>query len=124
MPEIASKWEVWIADLNPVVGTEQAGTRPCLVVSSDGYNHSAAERVVVLPITDATSKGGKPKRRIAWHVGIPKGEAGCIKDSLILSDQPRTISTQRLRSRKGEVTAASIKSEVEQRLRLLLDHDE
>ncbi|NCR44934.1 MAG: type II toxin-antitoxin system PemK/MazF family toxin, partial [Microcystis aeruginosa SX13-01] len=50
MAEI-TRGEIWLADLNPVRGHEQAGKRPCLVISADLFNQGASGLVVVLPVT-------------------------------------------------------------------------
>ena len=46
-----ARGEIWLADLNPVHGREQAGRRPCLVVSVNPFNQGPAELVIVLPLT-------------------------------------------------------------------------
>ena len=51
MSVLPSRGEIWGADLNPVRGHKQAGVRPCLVVSTDAFNHGPAELVMVAPIT-------------------------------------------------------------------------
>src|SRR5262245_51942581 len=68
--------EVWFADLNPTRGREQAGQRPVLVISDDRFNASAAELVIVLPLT--TRKKGIP-----YHVEISPPEGGMQQASYI-----------------------------------------
>ena len=55
--------EVWLVDLNPTRGREQAGKRPVLVVSTNGFNKSPADLVVIAPITSKD-------KSIPWHVAL------------------------------------------------------
>jgi len=107
-----SRGEVWVASLDPTLGHEQAGTRPVLVVSADPFNRSPAALAIVLPIT-GTDRG------IPAHVKVAPGEGGLAKTSLIMVDQVRTISQQRLGRRLGGVSPATM-ARVEDRLRLVL----
>jgi len=108
-----SRGEIWNADLDPVRGREQAGRRPVLVVSTDGFNHSAAELVVVLPITTKA-------KHIPWHVSAKAGLGGLTRDSYVMCEAVRCISHNRLVKRLGAVPVA-ILSEAEHRLRMLLE---
>lgn len=104
--------EVWIVDLSPVRGREQAGRRPALVVSVDMFNRGPAELVVVLPIT--TKEKGVP-----LHVRIDPPEGGVKETSFIKCEDIRSISTQRLAVRLGIVSARTM-ALVEDRVRVLL----
>jgi mRNA interferase MazF len=68
--------EIWLMDLNPVRGREQAGKRPCLVISVDRFNQSPADLVVILPITSKD-------KQIPWHVKVQPPEGGLTMDSYI-----------------------------------------
>ncbi len=70
-----SRGEIWLADLNPICGHEQAGTRPVLVVSTDLFNHGPAGLVFVLPLT-------RTDRRIPAHIPIAPPEGGVTSRSL------------------------------------------
>jgi mRNA interferase MazF len=105
--------DVWLADLNPTRGKEIRGTRPCLVVSVDMFNHSQAGLVVILPMT--TKDTGIP-----FHVRIDPPEGGATKTAFIKTEQPRCISTNRLESHRGTVKRKTM-NDVEDRLRILLD---
>jgi mRNA interferase MazF len=105
--------EIWMADLDPTRGREQAGRRPVLIVSADTFNSSPAGLVVILPIT---SKSKAIRARIA----IEPGETGLRTTSYILCEQPRTISKDRLIKRLGQASAATI-GDVRIWLRVLLD---
>ena len=104
--------EIWLADLNPIRGHEQAGIRPCLIVSVDLFNQSPAGLVIVLPVT---TKG----KGIRSHVCINPPEAGIKETSYIKCEDIRSISTERLTSRWGVVSPDTM-TEVEDRLRILI----
>jgi mRNA interferase MazF len=107
--------EIWTVSLDPVVGHEQAGRRPALIVSADALNRSPAGLIVVLPITS------KP-RALPSRVRVAPPEGGLAHESWVITEQIRTISTQRLVSRLGTVTAATMER-VATCLRLLLELD-
>ncbi len=104
--------EIWSANLSPVVGHEQDGMRPVLIVSNDTFNASPAERVVVVPIT---SKGGQRPYRVA----VTPPDGGLTMPGWVLCDQIRSISTERLRTCSGAISDAVL-AEVEDQLALLL----
>lgn len=104
--------EVWLANFNPVKGHEQAGKRPCLVISVDLFNQGASGLVVVLPIT-SKDKG------IPFHVKIEPPEGGLKVTSFIKCEDVRSISVERLEQRLGMVSP-NILTEVEDRLRILM----
>ena len=89
--------DVWLADLSPVQGHEQAGRRPALVVSDDLFNRSRAGLVIVLPITSAL-------RPIPSRVEIAPPEGGLKVRSAVLCEGVRSISTERLVRRWGSVS--------------------
>ena len=89
--------EVFYADLSPVVGSEQGGTRPVLIVQNDtGNRHSPT--VIAAAITSQTGKA-----RLPTHINIPGGSVGLSKDSVILLEQIRTIDKKRLREKMGHL---------------------
>ena len=104
--------EVWLLNLNPVPGREQAGSRPAPVISVDQFNHGPAELVVVLPIT-SRYKG------IPLHVGLTPPEGGVKQESYIKCEDVRSVSIERLARRLGRVSAATLMA-VEDRLRVLM----
>lgn len=111
MPD-AKRGEVWLVDLNPTRGHEQSGKRPGLVVSDDLFNSSAAELVMVLPVTTRI-KG------IPYHVEVQPPEGGLRLSSCIKCEDLRSLSTERLVQRLGEVSSETMEA-VEKRLKLLL----
>ena len=97
---IVSRGEVWYADLSPVVGSEQGGCRPILIVQNEiGNRHSPT--TIGVPITSRCTK--KP---LPTHISIV---ADCLaKDSIALCEQVRTIDKSRLRQKMGKVDEAIV----------------
>ncbi len=104
--------EVWDADLDPPRGHEQGGSRPVLIVSVDPLNQGPSGLVIVLPISSKD-------KRVRSHVAVGAGEAGLNVTSFVKCEAIRSISTERLRGRRGAASAQTI-GEVEDRLRILL----
>ena len=87
--------DVYYADLNPVVGSEQGGVRPVVVIQNDmGNRHSPT--VIVAAITSRTGKS-----RLPTHVPVGESVSGLHKDSIVLLEQVRTIDRARLREYMG-----------------------
>jgi mRNA interferase MazF len=89
-----SRGDIWMVNLDPIVGREQAGTRPALIVSVDELNHGSADLVTVLPIT-------KTERDLASRVRVPKDQGGLWETSYIKCEEVRTISKERLLRKMG-----------------------
>ena len=90
--------EVFYADLSPVVGSEQGGIRPVLIVQNEiGNRHSPT--VIAAAIT---SQMGKAK--LPTHIEVAAQCCGLPKDSVILLEQIRTLDKHRLRERAGQIT--------------------
>ena len=86
--------EVFYADLSPVVGSEQGGVRPVLIVQNEiGNRHSPT--VIAAAITS----------RLPTHINIRAEDTGLAKDSVVLLEQIRTLDKHRLRERAGQITA-------------------
>lgn len=107
-----SRGEVWLADLSPTRGHEQAGRRPVLVMSEDLFNRGPAGLVIVLPLTSTI-------RHIPSHVQVGPPEGGLRSQSAILCEAIRSISTKRLVARWGPIRPATL-ARVEYVLRVLL----
>jgi mRNA interferase MazF len=88
--------EIWLADLDPTRGREQAGTRPVLVLSEDIFNASAADLVIAWPITSVL-------RPIPSHLRVDPPEGGLRQPSAIMIEAVRSLSRQRLYTRWGSV---------------------
>ena len=82
--------ELYYANLNPYVGSEQGGTRPVLIISNNTGNEHSTTIIVAL----LTSKMSKAK--IPTHVSISKGEGNIAQNSIIMCEQIRTIDKKRL----------------------------
>ena len=92
--------EIYYADLSPVVGSEQGGMRPVLIVQNDtGNRHSPT--VIAAAIT---SQMGKAK--LPTHIELTSRGWGLSRDSIILLEQIRTIDKSRLRERMGKLPDA------------------
>jgi len=110
---LPSRGEIWLANLNPSRGREQAGFRPCLVISVDRFSHGPAELVIVVPITSRN-------KAIPLHVEIAGKETGLDFTSYIKSEDIRSISRDRLEKKIGKVSEEVIR-EVLDRMEILLD---
>ena len=92
--------DIFYADLSPVVGSEQGGCRPVLIVQNDtGNKHSPT--VIAAAITSQTGKA-----RLPTHISLSGHDVGLTKDSVILLEQIRTIDKRRLREHMGRRVAA------------------
>lgn len=110
------KWVVFLADLNPVIGSEQKGKRPVLVVSDEDFN-CLMPVVTIIPITSQ-----KPRRRVYPNEALlEKGVGGLDATSLALAHQIRTISKERLVTRIGVVDEEAIQGAVIDALKVHLN---
>jgi mRNA interferase MazF len=104
--------EVWQVRLDPVVGHEQAGRWPALVISDDSFNGMVIELCVVIPLSTRL-------RPVPLHVLLRPPEGGCRQPSDIMCEHLRSVSLDRLHSRLGVVSAATL-AEVDLRLKSIL----
>ena len=94
--------EIYYADLSPVVGSEQGGIRPVLIVQNDvGNRHSPT--VIAAAITSQ-----KEKAKLPTHIELNASSCGLSKDSVVLLEQIRTIDKKRLKERMGEIDRSSM----------------
>ena len=94
---MVKRGDIFYADLSPVVGSEQGGVRPVLIVQNDtGNRHSPT--VIAAAITSQTGKA-----RLPTHISLAPASCGLPKESVILLEQVRTLDKQRLRQRMGQV---------------------
>ena len=92
--------EVFYADLSPVVGSEQGGIRPVLIVQNEiGNRHSPT--VIAAAITSR-----REKAKLPTHIDVQAATCGLTKDSIVLLEQIRTLDKKRLRERMGRVDGA------------------
>lgn len=87
--------DIFYADLSPVVGSEQGGIRPVLVIQND-IGNKYSPTIIVAAITSQINKAKLPT-----HVEISAPEYGLPKDSVVLLEQVRTIDKKRLREKIG-----------------------
>ena len=94
--------DIYYADLSPVIGSEQGGIRPVLIVQNDvGNRHSPT--VIAAAIT---SRMGKTK--LPTHIDIYAEQVGLQKDSVVLLEQMRTIDKKRLGEKMGHLDEATM----------------
>ena len=94
--------EIYYADLSPVVGSEQGGIRPVLIVQNDiGNKHSPT--VIAAAITSKKEKSALPT-----HISVQASSCGLAKDSVVLLEQVRTLDKRRLKERMGELDDTSM----------------
>ncbi len=111
---IIKRGDIFYADLRPVVGSEQGGVRPVLIIQNDiGNRHSPT--VICAAITSKMNKAKLPT-----HVEIDAGKYDMIKDSVILLEQLRTIDKKRLKDRVCHLDA-EILMRVDRALAVSLD---
>lgn len=90
---IIRRGDIYYADLRPVVGSEQGGVRPVLIIQNDvGNRHSPT--VICAAITSRMNK-----TKLPTHVELNRGSCDMIRDSVILLEQVRTIDKQRLKEK-------------------------
>jgi mRNA interferase MazF len=94
--------DIWLADLNPIRGSEQAGTRPVLVFQNDVIN-ALTTTVVAIPLTTNLRRAALPS-----CVQVAKGEGGLASDSVVLCHQLRVLDKSRLLRQIGTITPQTI----------------
>ncbi len=94
---MVKRGDIYFADLSPVVGSEQGGMRPVLIVQNDtGNRHSPT--VIAAAITSQTGKA-----RLPTHIRLSSQSTGLNRDSIILLEQIRTLDKSRLRQCMGRL---------------------
>lgn len=96
---IVKRGEIYYADLSPVVGSEQGGIRPVLIVQND-IGNKYSPTVIAAAITSRTTKNDLPT-----HIFVDASTCGLTRDSIVLLEQVRTIDKRRLRERMGALEA-------------------
>ena len=92
--------DIYYADLSPVVGSEQGGLRPVLIIQNDVGNRYSPT-VIAAAITSRLSKA-----RMPTHIDVHADRVGLIKDSVILLEQMRTLDKRRLKEKMGHLDEA------------------
>ena len=94
---VIKRGDIFYADLSPVIGSEQGGIRPVLIVQND-IGNKYSPTVIAAAITSQINKAKLPT-----HIEISAQEYGLLKDSVILLEQIRTIDKKRLREKIGHL---------------------
>ena len=93
--EIVKRGDIYYANLSPVIGSEQGGLRPVLIVQND-IGNKYSPTIIITAITSQINKAKLPT-----HIEIRGGTFGLIKDSVVLLEQIRTIDKKRLKEKIG-----------------------
>ena len=99
---LIKRGDIFYADLSPVVGSEQGGLRPVLIVQNDVGN-KFSPTVIAAAITSQISK-----TKLPTHIGVYADNYGLAKDSVILLEQIRTLDKQRLKEKMGHLDDATM----------------
>ena len=94
---VVKRGDVFYADLSPVVGSEQGGVRPVLIIQNDIGNKDSPT-VIIAAVTSQINKAKLPT-----HIGFSGDEYVVNKDSVILAEQVRTIDKKRLKEKIGHL---------------------
>ena len=108
------QWAVYEANLDPVAGAEQKGTRPVLIVSNEEFNQ-AMPNVTVLPLTSTQ------RRLYPSEIILPEGKAGQPLESIVMAHQIRAISKQRLGRLLGYLGDDQLRHEIHSAIKEHLD---
>ncbi|MCL2234744.1 MAG: type II toxin-antitoxin system PemK/MazF family toxin [Firmicutes bacterium] len=94
---IIKRGEIYYADLSPVVGSEQGGIRPVLIIQND-IGNKYSPTIIACAVTSQLTKAKLPT-----HIEVSAGSFGLVKDSVILLEQIRTLDKRRLKEKVGEI---------------------
>jgi len=111
------QFEIWIADLNPQLGTELVKTRPVLVIQTDFLNKIPHPSTLICPITTNVKKSS-----VILRVHIKKGQANVHQSCDIMIDQMRAIDNKRLTNKIG-LLPEDLSELVKQNIKIVMDID-
>ncbi len=94
---IVKRGDIYYADLSPVIGSEQGGVRPVLIIQND-IGNKYSPTVIATAITSQINKAKMPT-----HIELDANEYGLSKDSVVLAEQIRTIDKKRLKEKIGHL---------------------
>ena len=100
---VVSRGDIWLVELDPVVGSEQAKTRPCVVVQREVAN--TGRTTIIVPACDAAKQTSGIVRPL-----LRKGDGGLAKDSVALCRQVRVVDRLRIRRKLGILAAQALDS--------------
>ena len=104
---MVNKWEIYFCDLNPVIGSEQQGARPVLIISNDAVNHNLPVSTV-LPLSSVKEND----KIYPTEILLPIEITGLMKLSVAMVQQIRTISHSRLIKKVGSINNDEIKNRI------------
>lgn len=104
--------EVWLAELDPVRGSEQAGRRPVVVISREAFNSARRALAVVVPLTTTDSF-------VRLHLRVDPPEGGVVRPSFAMPDMVRSVSRERLVEPWGMVRPVTLE-ELVRRVRVII----
>ncbi len=103
---VVKRGDMFYADLSPVVGSEQGGVRPVLIIQNDiGNKHSPT--VIAAAITSQTGKAKLPT-----HIEIDPTHSGLKSESIVLTEQIRTIDKSRLKEKIGHIDDEKVMTKI------------
>ena len=111
------QYEIWIADLNPQIGTEPGKTRPVLVMQTNLLNKVPHPSTIICPLTTNVIKDAEILR-----VHVKKGVANLYQDCDIMIDQIRAVDNKRLVRKVGDLPGELIEL-VKENIRIIIDLD-
>ncbi|MBA5850708.1 type II toxin-antitoxin system PemK/MazF family toxin [Clostridium sp. cel8] len=103
MTTVVKRGDIFYADLSPVVGSEQGGIRPVIIIQND-IGNKYSPTVIVSAITSQINKAKLPT-----HVEVSSEAYGLNKDSVVLLEQIRTLDKRRLKEKIGHMTDEDMK---------------
>ena len=103
---VIKRGDMFYADLSPVVGSEQGGIRPVLIIQND-LGNKYSPTVIAAAITSQTTKNKLPT-----HIEIQSNEGGLKNDSVILTEQIRTIDKSRLKEKIGHIEDENVMKQI------------
>ena len=113
---VVKRGDIFYADLSPVIGSEQGGIRPVIIIQND-IGNKYSPTVIVSAITSQINKAKLPT-----HVEISSVEYGLNRDSVVLLEQIRTLDKKRLKEKIGHMTDVDMKK-VDKALLIILNLD-
>lgn len=111
---VVKRGDVWLVKLDPILDSEQRGTRPCVIVSNDVINRFAPI-VIAIPMTSRTEK-----KRLPTHVLVAQAKSRLKLDAVALTEHVQSVSKQRLLRRIAKLPA-EVMAEMNHALRLAQD---
>ena len=103
---VVKRGDMFYADLSPVVGSEQGGIRPVLIIQNN-IGNKYSPTVIAAAITSQTSK-----TRLPTHIEIDSDKCGLKNDSVVLAEQIRTIDKSRLKEKIGHIEDENVMSKI------------